>query len=129
MVCGSLLLHLRDPVRGLEAIRSVCRGRFFSSETIDNALSLPRLRRRPRALLRGGDRGQWWLPNPAGHRKLLEAGGFEVLESTRPYAIPLGSGHPRFEAGWGQLRERLLNRLVTGSASGVPHVAVLARPR
>src|SRR5881398_852835 len=26
VVCGSLLLHLKDPVRALEAVRSVCRG-------------------------------------------------------------------------------------------------------
>src|SRR5258708_18180156 len=32
VVCGSLLLHLRDPLRALEAIRTVCSGYFMSAE-------------------------------------------------------------------------------------------------
>src|SRR5437899_3290945 len=35
VVCGTLLLHLRDPLRALEAIRGVCRGQFLSAEQID----------------------------------------------------------------------------------------------
>src|SRR5258708_7831945 len=31
VVCGSLLMHLRDPVRALKAIRAVCKGEFMSS--------------------------------------------------------------------------------------------------
>ena len=31
VVCGSLLLHLRDPLRALEAIRAVCDGYFLST--------------------------------------------------------------------------------------------------
>lgn len=127
VICGSLMLHLRDPVRGLEAIRGVCAGNFMSSETIDPALSLWG-RRRPRAVFRGGDRGQWWLWNPAGHRKLLESAGFQIERTTRPYSIPLGPGHPRVDLGWGSVRDRLLNRVVTGASAGVAHVAALARP-
>ncbi len=40
VVCGSLLLHLRDPVRGLEAIGSVCRGSFMSVEQVSLSLSM-----------------------------------------------------------------------------------------
>jgi SAM-dependent methyltransferase len=40
VVCGSLLLHLRDPVRALEAIRGVCDGVFMSAETVQLALTL-----------------------------------------------------------------------------------------
>ena len=35
VLCGSLMLHLRDPLRALEAIRSVCAGQFMSSEQIE----------------------------------------------------------------------------------------------
>src|SRR5438270_201044 len=38
VVCGSLLLHLRDPVRALEAIRSVCEGWFLSIEAVSLTL-------------------------------------------------------------------------------------------
>ena len=40
MVCGTLMLHLRDPSRALEAIRTVCTGEFMSSEEIDLRLTV-----------------------------------------------------------------------------------------
>jgi tRNA (mo5U34)-methyltransferase len=126
VTCGSLMLHLKDPVRAIEAIRSVCRERFLSAEAIDPALTLL-CGRRPLATQRGGHRGQWWIPNPAGHRRLLESGGFAIEQQTRPYAIPLGPGHPERASAGGPLRRRLLTRLVTGGA-GAAHAAVLARP-
>ena len=121
VVCGSLMLHLRDPVRALEAIRSVCGGSFLSAETIDPRLTL--LRRAPAARFRAGEAGQWWVPNPAGHRRMVEAAGFEIVESTRPYAVAFGAGHPRP----GTRRTKALSRVV-GWLHGVPHAAVLARP-
>lgn len=110
VVCGSLLLHLRDPVRALEAIRGVCRASFLSAEQIDTRLSLLSPRR-PAARFRGGDRVQWWVPNAAGHRRMVEAAGFCVEEGPCRYRIPLGPGHPA------RRRRR-----------GVAHSAVLASP-
>src|SRR5581483_8028191 len=52
IVCGSLLLHLRDPIRALEAVRSVCAGLFLTSEPIDLWLSILG-RRKPLARLDG----------------------------------------------------------------------------
>ena len=125
VVCGSLLLHLRDPVRALEAIRSVCRKHFLSSETVDPGLSLLS-RRRAMAHVRAGDRVQWWVPNIAAHRKLITAAGFEVERASRPYAIPFGAGH-QHDRRLSPLRSRALTWALT-RASGVPHAAVLARP-
>jgi tRNA (mo5U34)-methyltransferase len=93
VVCGSLLLHLRDPVGALERIRAVCAGTFLSAEQIDMRLTLLRPRV-PVARFRGGERVQWWIPNRAGHRRMLEAGGFDVTTAARPYRIPFGAGHP-----------------------------------
>jgi tRNA (mo5U34)-methyltransferase len=93
IVCGSLLLHLRDPVRALEAIRGVCGGSFLSAEQIDTRLTLL-APRRATAAFRGGESIQWWIPNVAGHRALIEAGGFSIAEGPRRYRIPFGSGHP-----------------------------------
>ena len=45
VLCGSLMLHLRDPLRALEAIRSVCTGQFLSSEQVSLALTLSHPRR------------------------------------------------------------------------------------
>ncbi|HMC07029.1 MAG TPA: hypothetical protein VKG89_06485 [Solirubrobacterales bacterium] len=126
VVCGSLMLHLRDPVRALEAIRSVCDGEFLSAEQISPGLTLLSPRR-PLARQRGGERGQWWIPNVACHRGMLEAAGFAVERAVQPYAIPLGPGHPSHGRPARGLRARILTALVT-RGSGVPHAALLARP-
>jgi len=127
VVCGSLLLHLREPLRALGAIRSVCREEFLCSNQID--LGLTALRRRaPMARLHGmTDECQWWVPNPLGHRQMLESMGFSILQESRPYAIPYGVAHtprgktPRWIAG------RALRQMLT-RGDGVPHHAVLAAP-
>lgn len=125
VVCGSLMLHLRDPVRALEAIRGVCRERFLSAETVSAGLATAF--RRPAARLRGGDRCQWWIPNPAGHGLMLEAAGFRVERSVRPYAIPLGPAHPARSTRLRASPEHWLAAPVTRGV-GVPHSAVLAAP-
>jgi tRNA (mo5U34)-methyltransferase len=126
VVCGSLLLHLRDPVRALEAIRGVCDGVFMSAETVQLGLTMLH-RRRPVAELKGDRNCQWWIPNVAGHRRMIAAGGFRIEDRAGPYAIPFGAGHPASERPLERMRQRALTRLVTGRV-GVPHSAVLARP-
>jgi tRNA (mo5U34)-methyltransferase len=93
VVCGSLLLHLRDPVRTLEAIRGVCDGSFLSAEQIDTRLTrlVPR---RAAASFRGGESVQWWIPNAAGHRAVVESAGFSIQGEQLRYRIPFGAGHP-----------------------------------
>jgi tRNA (mo5U34)-methyltransferase len=128
VVCGSLLLHLKNPIGALEAIRSVCDGKFLSAEQIDLPLTLLN-RNRAAARLRGGDRCQWWIPNSHGHRVMVSAGGFEVLERTKPYAISLGEAHAHYGAS-PRLRHRVsrgVRKLAAGS-NGAVHAALLARP-
>jgi tRNA (mo5U34)-methyltransferase len=128
VVCGSLMLHLRDPLRALEAIRSVCSGEFMSSEQVDLPLTLMHPRR-PLARLKGsGGQLQWWVPNAAGHRRMVFAAGFELLRTTRPYSEPFGEGHWFRRAKLREIHRRAARALFTGS-TGVPHAAVLARPR
>ena len=125
VTCGSLMLHLRDPVQALEAIRTVCAGEFMSSEAIDLRLTL-RHRRRPYARLDGvSPMCQWWVPNPAAHRQMLLSAGFDIIRTTKPYAVPLGTRHPPGDGPRAKLLEGV-QRLALGN-SGVPHVAVLAR--
>lgn len=125
VVCGTLMLHLRDPVRALEAIRSVCDGVFLSAEQIELGLTF-RHRRRPVAQFKAGEECVWWVPNATGHRDLVTSAGFSIERKSRPYVIPLGPGHPRHN-GSRPLRRRLIMRLMAGQ-EGVPHAAVLARP-
>jgi tRNA (mo5U34)-methyltransferase len=127
IVCGSLLLHLQDPIRALEAIRGVCDGSFMSCEQIDLRLTVqhPRL---PVARFDGvTERLHWWTANAAGHRRMLESAGFGVERNSGLYANPLGPAHRARKPRPRQIPRLLLRRLVTGG-TGVPSVALLARP-
>lgn len=127
VVCGSLLLHLRDPLRALEAIRSVCRGELLCTNQIELAYSLLH-RNRPLVRL-DGTAGvvQWWLPNVAGHRQMLRAAGFEVLRESGLYSVRFGVGHPPRSRRPRWLVPRLARIALTGG-DGVPHCASLVRP-
>ena len=127
VVCGSLLLHLRDPIAALEAMRSVCDGELMSSEEIDLRLTLlhPKL---PYARLDGtSPLCQWWSPNAAAHARMLQSSGFDILRRGKPYADPFGPGHP---APGRNPRARLVSAVRRSRLGndGVPHVAVVARP-
>jgi tRNA (mo5U34)-methyltransferase len=123
VVCGTLLLHLRDPLRALDAIRSVCRGGFLCTNEIDLGLTVLHPRR-PVTRLDGTSRlVQWWVPNAAGHRQMLRAAGFELVQESGLYAVRFGPSHP--PSARSPLRS-LAHRLLTG-VDGVPHYAVLAR--
>jgi tRNA (mo5U34)-methyltransferase len=123
VVCGSLLLHLRDPFRALAAVRSVCGGVFMSCEQIDLALTAFH-RRTPLTNLSSIGKVQWHVPNLAAHRAEIMAGGFRIERAMRPYSIPFGPAHPPVDAS---RRTRLLSRLVT-RGWGVAHSALVARP-
>ncbi len=127
VVCGSLLLHLRDPVRALEAIRSVCRGRFLCTNQIDLRLTLLG-RGAPLARLQGAtDLCQWWVPNPTAHRHMLESTGWEI-ERERGLRDPLRRRpQPARQRPAAQGESNGSPGLVAGN-DGVPHHAVLARP-
>jgi tRNA (mo5U34)-methyltransferase len=133
VVCGSLLLHLRDPVRALEAIRSVCGGWFMSIEEVSLPLTLMH-RRRPVADMRFSENlCQWWVVNLAGHRRMVEIAGFEVSSSAGPFEESFGSGHPGVSHRPGRARPGRLSlvaaRRLLGKRRGVLHAALLARPR
>src|SRR3546814_17175841 len=87
VVCGSLMLHLRDPLRALEAVRSVTSGVFLSSEQIELWLSVLG-RGRPLFQLNGsGADCQWFNFNAAGHKRMLSAAGFDVERVSKPYHV------------------------------------------
>lgn len=129
VVCGSLLLHLRDPLRALEAIRGVTGGVFLSSEQIELGLTVLG-RSRPLFTLKGsGGACQWFNFNAAGHERLLFAAGFAIERRSRPHVVPFDR-HPRRPFTLRTRARRLAVRGLTGqSDDGVLHRAVLGRPR
>ena len=126
VVCGSLLLHLRDPVAALEAIRRVCSGSFMSAEQVNLRLSLLAPRTPVARFSEPYELLHWWEPNRIGHRRMVEAADFEIERSTRLYSVPFGSAHPPRGRAPRSLARALARRVLTGS-DGVPHAALLAR--
>ena len=122
---GSILLHLRDPVRALERIRLVCRGMLLSVDTFDLPLSIAHPRR-PVASLDGLGRPWWWRANLAGVRRMIRAGGFEVERQLR-ILMPAGAGQPRLPIRLASLRHSAGRNALLTSNIGDPHVATLAR--
>lgn len=131
VICGSLLLHLRDPVRALEAARAVTRpdGVFVSSEQLELWLTIFG-RGRPLFRLDGsGQFCQWWIANAAGHARLLYAAGFEVTKAARFYTVRFNE-HPRAPNTLANAARRAALRLLTGSwHDGILHRALVARSR
>ncbi len=88
-VIGALLLHLRDPVAGLEAARSVIRpgGKLLLVEPYDLPGSLLRPLT-PTAQLRAHRTlFDWWLGNIAYLRRVLLLAGFESIRPRRLFRL------------------------------------------
>lgn len=128
VVCGSLLLHLRDPLRALDRIRAVCRGQLMSSEEIDLPLTLLQPRRAALRFDGLSELFQWTIPNVAAHRRMIRAMGFDPVRSSGPYTVRYGAGHPPRPRTGAELLKKARRHLLAGG-DGVPHHALLARVR
>ena len=124
---GSLLLHLRDPVRALERVAAVCRGELLVVDAIDLPMTVVHPRR-PVAQLDGVGRPWWWKPNLAGLVRIVEAAGFGLVAPARRILMPPGAGFPRPPLSPRTLLSRTGREYLYGARRGSPHAAVLARP-
>lgn len=124
---GSLLVHLRDPVRALERLRAVCAGTLVVVDGVDLFLSAL-LGRVPVARLDGRGRPWWWYPNLAGLRRMVEAGGFEVVSGPDRLFVPPGRGQPPAGRRLSLLRSQEGRRALTTATLGDPHAVIVARP-
>jgi len=90
---GSILVHLRDPVRALAAAVSLADGPVILNESIELVSSLlsPRT---PRARFAGdGDLVLWWHSNLAGVRQIARSAGLDVERESGIFFIPWGEGY------------------------------------
>jgi tRNA (mo5U34)-methyltransferase len=124
---GSLLLHLRDPVRALERVRRVCRGSLLLVDAIDLTLTA-RHPRRPVASLDGRGRPWWWKPNLAGLVRMVEVAGFQLLQRPQRVFMPPGAGQGRPRPSLNLLRNRTTREMTFHALRGDPHAAIRARP-
>src|SRR3954453_15292886 len=126
VVVGTLLLHLRDPVAALRAIRGCTRGRLIVNDVVaPGAITLPR---RPMAELLMRDGPFWWVVNPAGLQRMVEAAGFRVPARGPPSLAPWGAAGHRLS-----LRRTLSRPLADPPRRlvhrrGALHVWLLAEP-
>ena len=125
---GSLLLHLRDPVRALERVRSVCRGQLLLVDNVSLALTLLHPRRAV-ATFDGEGRPWWWKANLAALLRMLRSAGFEPDRPPMRFYMPPGRGHPH----WRQLRPATLRsaegrHIALTALWGDPHAAIVASP-
>jgi len=77
---GYVLQMLRDPLRGLEAVRRICRGHLILLETVSRPLDLL-----PAPLSRldaRRDGSEWFVFNRRGMCKALDIAGWVVEETT-----------------------------------------------
>ncbi|MHB2023582.1 MAG: class I SAM-dependent methyltransferase [Mycobacteriales bacterium] len=98
VLCGSLLLHLRDPVLALERMRSVCRGCLILVESIDPGLELfsrwaPAARLNP-------EPDQWWLMNSRGIHRALHLAGWLLDRAGARVLVPFGPGAAPLAQPW-----------------------------
>ena len=124
---GSLLIHLRDPVRALERVRSVCRGRMLLVDNVHLGLSL-RHPRRAVASLDGDGRPWWWKMNMRALVRAVEAGGFRLVQPPTRIWMPPGPGHPKARLNRHLLRSVDARERFVGALKGDPHAAILAEP-
>jgi tRNA (mo5U34)-methyltransferase len=81
--CGSVLIHLRDPILALERMAALCAGKLILAEEYSRRLDLvPFLRA---AEFRGHQPWSvWWRPSKRTWRTMLECAGFgDVREHAR----------------------------------------------
>jgi tRNA (mo5U34)-methyltransferase len=125
--CSSLLLHLRDPMAALAALRRVCTGHLMTNEPIDLVQTL-RNRKTPVARFDGtSSLLQWWVPNLAAQERMLTSAGFEVVQRNRPVIMPFGGHRPRHT--WKRRALDVGNKVLTRMhTQGVLQSPVLAKP-
>jgi len=92
---GALMLHLRDPVGALMAVRQVTRGEFMSADSVSLSTSLSHPLTAA-GVLRGAEEPRWWTPNLLGYRRLVKASGFKIEEKGGIFFMPFGEGFPPY---------------------------------
>ena len=89
---GSLLTHLRDPVRALEALRSVCDDRLQVVDPVDPLLDrFGRWFSGARFRARNG-RLEWWVPNRRCLVQMIQAAGYTDVRSGPRFTVPFRGG-------------------------------------
>jgi tRNA (mo5U34)-methyltransferase len=122
---GSLLLHLRDPVGALAAVRTVLSGELLSVDALSPILTVLHPMQ-PVARLEAPGWPFWWTLNLAAYRRLFGVAGFETIEQGRPFFLKrgpsYGGGVRRRRPLWERFQQPMIDRF------GILHAWVRASP-
>ncbi|MDP1818567.1 MAG: class I SAM-dependent methyltransferase [Acidimicrobiales bacterium] len=136
VLVGSLLVHLRDPIRALDAVRQVVApgGHLLLVDYIHPSVNVLG-RGRPLFELRGeGSDFQWWLASDLGLQQVLKVAGFTIDTASDHFLLRPGEHYPATTFRAHTRRDyvsRALNWRFARDATfgGHLHRAYLCRPR
>jgi len=91
ILCGSVLIHLRDQLLAMERIANLCRGLFISAEEYDRLANLV-----PMAVSRFRGHGTgtvvYWRPNVKTWSRMLWTAGFDEVEKVAKFGMKSRDG-------------------------------------
>jgi tRNA (mo5U34)-methyltransferase len=89
--CGSVLIHLRDPMLALERMAALCHGRLILAEEYSRRFAL--LPFRNLVEFRGESPSMvWWRPSPRAWLSMVAVAGFEDPQIRGRFSIPFREG-------------------------------------
>ncbi len=116
--CGSVLLHLTDPIRALWRLRDVTREQVLVATTIYTGPEND-----PVAMFAGQEYGNaWWLPNRACLELMVQTAGFTGYEWVSEFRLDYRDGTPGPAHG-------VIRAWVTPNRPEVPDVEYAPLPR
>jgi len=90
--CGSVLLHLTDPVRALWRLRSVTKN---GGQTILTTAIHDDPAPEPRAVFVGNEKAfTWWLPNRPCFEAMVRSAGYGAVEWVSQFRLDFADGKP-----------------------------------
>jgi tRNA (mo5U34)-methyltransferase len=92
VICGSVLMHLRDQLGAIERVARLCRGTFISAEEYDSAMGMLPFSA-SRYLADRDSAVVFWLPGARTWQRMLWTGGFDEVHRYRRFKLPSQRGY------------------------------------
>jgi tRNA (mo5U34)-methyltransferase len=91
--CSDLLLHLKNPIKALENIRSVTTGRAVFVDSFN-----PLLPQKTIKYIGGAETSVWWFFSLGALEQMIRDAGFDHVLITRKFQMKYGNGQPLWQA-------------------------------
>jgi tRNA (mo5U34)-methyltransferase len=92
VLCGSVLIHLRDQLLALQRIAALCRGTFITAEEYDRFADLSPI---PMSRYQGNriKNVVFWLPSQRTWRRMLWTAGFDEIVKRGRFSMRASAGY------------------------------------